>query len=159
VLQLLSRLLDGRPYLFGGRPSLADFGLAGQLRQLLSDPTPGALIRAQAPSLVAWIERMDAPRVEGDFVSLDAVRAPLAELLREEIAGAYLHWMEANARGVADDALHVNVDMDGVTFSQKPQRYAAKAFTALRRKYALADSEALTALLTETGCDTFLQSP
>lgn len=158
VLQLLDRLLAGRPYLFGGRPSIADFGLAGQLRQLLSDPTPGALIKAQAPSLIAWIERMDAPRVEGDFVTLDAVRVPLADLLREEIAGAYLRWMEANARGVFDDASHVNVEIAGVTFSQKPQRYAAKAFTELRRKYALADSEVLAALLAETGCDV-LQTP
>jgi glutathione S-transferase len=159
VLQLLERLLGGRPYLFGGRPSLADFGLAGQLRQLLSDPTPSALIRAQAPSLAAWVERMDAPRNEGAFASLDALRAPLADLLREEIAAAYLPWMDANARAVSTDALNVHAEIAGGVFTQKPQRYAAKAFAELRRKYALADSEALTALLVETECDVFLQAP
>ena len=48
----------------------------------------------------------------------------------------------------------------GDTFTQKPQRYAAKAFAELKRKRAAHhDSAALTALLEETGCDAFLASP
>jgi glutathione S-transferase len=35
----------GRPYLLGGRPSLADFSLAAQLYQALIDPTAGAIMR------------------------------------------------------------------------------------------------------------------
>jgi len=156
VLGLLERVLGGRPYLFGGRPSLADFGLAAQLRQLLSDPTPGAIIRAQAPTLVAWIDRMDSPKAQGDFTTLDAVREALADLLREEVAGAYLLWMSANAEAVAVDAPGVSVEIAGVTFTQKPQRYAAKALAELRRKRALTDDATLAALLEETGCAAFL---
>lgn len=156
VLNVLERLLDNRPYLFGARPSVADFGLAGQLRQMLSDPTPGALIRAQAPKLTAWIERMENPSAEGAFASLDDVRAPLAELLREELAGAYFVWMAANADAVEKDALHVNVEIAGALFSQRPQRYAAKALSVLQDKCASVESEALAALLSETGCDAFL---
>ena len=160
LLGLLERLLAGRPYLFGGRPSLADFGLAGQLAQLNSDPTPGALIRAQAPNVSRWLERMESPKVEGDFLSLDAVREDVAALLRDEVAGAYLVWMEANARAVADDAQGVSVEIAGQAFVQKPQRYAAKAFGELKRKRAAHyDSAALTALLEETGCEAFLSSP
>lgn len=156
VLGLLNELLGKRKYLFGGRPSLADFGLAGQLAQLNSDPTPGALLRAQAPNVVKWLERMDAPKAEGAFASFDDVKGDVEELLRAEIAGAYLLWMDANARAVSDDANGVSVDIAGVTFVQKPQRYAAKAFGELKRKRARVEDEALAALLAATGVDALL---
>lgn len=156
VIGLLDRMVSARAYLFGGRPSLADFGLAGQLAQLLSDPTPGAVLKAQAPNLVRWIDRMENPNAEGAFASFASVRGELADLLREEVAGAHLAWLAANAEAVADDEPNVSVEIAGRTFSQKPQRYAAKAFAELKRKRALADDEALTALLSETGCDAFL---
>lgn len=158
LVALLEKLLGSRDYLFGGRPSLADFGLAGQLQQLLSDPTPGAVLKAQAPKLVRWIERMDDPKAVGAFVKFDAVRDDLADLLREEIAGGYLLWMAANAQAVSKDASGVAVDIGGVTFTQKPQRYAAKALAELKRKRALLDDAALAALLGETGVDAYLAS-
>jgi glutathione S-transferase len=156
VLELLERMLGGRAYLFGGRPCLADFGLAGQLTQLLSDPTPGALMKARAPNVVRWIDRMENPEVEGEFVPLKTLRGELEDLLRAEVAGAYLVWMAANAQAVADDASGVSVEIAGVTFTQKPQRYAAKAFAELKRKRAAIDDAALAELLEETGCDAFL---
>ena len=159
LLAILERLLAPRAYLFGGRPSLADFGLAGQLMQLLSDPTPGALMQAQAPNVVRWIGRMNHPQAEGAFASLATVQEDIAELLRAEVAGAYLIWMAANARAVADDASGVAVDIGGSMFTQKPQRYAAKAFAELQRKRAAVDDPALAALLGETGCDAFLLAP
>jgi glutathione S-transferase len=158
LLGLLDPLLAKRPYLFGGRPSLADFGLAGQLAQLNSDPTPGALLRAQAPNVSRWLARMEHPKAEGAFASFAALRGDFAELLRTEIAGAYLLWMDANARAVADDASGVSVEIGGVAFTQKPQRYAAKAFAELKRKRALVEDEALAALLAETGVDALLAS-
>jgi glutathione S-transferase len=156
VLGLLDAMLAKRPYLFGKRPSLADFGLAGQLAQLSSDPTPGAVLRAQAPNVVRWLERMDSPKADGGFASFADVRDDVAELLRAEIAGAYLLWMDANARAVADDANGVSVDIGGTAFVQKPQRYAAKAFSELKRKRGLVEDEALAALLAETGVDALL---
>jgi len=160
LIALLEKQLATRPYLFGGRPCLADFGLAAQLKQLLSDPTPGAVMRAQAPRVVMWIERMEHPSVERGWESFPVLREDLAELLRTEIAGAYLVWAGANARAVRDDAQGVAVEIGGVTFSQKPQRYAAKAFNELRHKRALlSDNLDLASLLSETGCDAFLEPP
>jgi glutathione S-transferase len=157
LLGLVDRMLEGRSYLFGGRPCLADFGLAGQFAQLLSDPTPGALIREQAANVARWVARMENPRVEGAFATLESVREPLAEVLRAEIAGAYLVWMAANADAVAEDATNVSVEIAGAVFTQKPQRYAAKALAELRRKRALvSENPSLAALLGEAGCDAVL---
>jgi glutathione S-transferase len=156
LLGLLEQLLGDRDYLLGGRPSLADFALYGQLKQLLSDPTPGALLRAQAPGLVRWIERMDAPKARGEFASLETVRVELSALLREELAGAYLLWGAANADAVANDAPGVSVEIAGANFTQKPQRYAAKAFAELKHKRAGLEDADLAALLEETGCAPFL---
>jgi len=159
VIVLLDKLVWSRPYLFGGRPSLADFGLFGQLTQLLSDPTPSTMIKAQAPNLARWVERMESPEASGEFASFEAVRGDLVDLLREEAAGAYLAWTAANAQAVEDDAPGVSVEIAGRTFVQKPQRYAAKAFAELKRKRAAVDDDALAALLLETGCDAFLAAP
>lgn len=157
LVEILERALQSRSYLFGGRPCLADFGLAAQLGQLLADPTPGALLREKAPRVVAWVERMDAPRADGDFASFDDLRDSLGDLLRDEVAGAYLAWAEANAEAVTNDAPIVRAEIAGQAFAQKPQRYAAKALAELRRKRGLeGGNAALIALLEETGCDAYL---
>ena len=44
ALAQLDEHLSTRPYLFGGRPAFGDFGLWGQLYELWTDPTAGALI-------------------------------------------------------------------------------------------------------------------
>jgi hypothetical protein len=158
VIAILDRMLASRDCLLGGKPSLADFGLAGQLAQLLSDPTPGAMLKAHAPNVVRWIGRMENPDPSGDFLPLAKVRDDIAELLSAELAIGYLPWMEANARAVADDAAGVSVEIGGQAFTQKPQRYAAKAFNELKRKRGLVEDETLAALLGETGVDAFLLS-
>lgn len=156
LIQLLDAMLETRPYLFGGKPTMADFGLAAQLQQLLSDPTPGASIRAQAPKVAAWCERMRAPKDEGAIEPFGALVAQLSPLLRQEVAGLYLPWMKANGEAVTADAHGVEVELEGKRFAQAPQRYAAKAYAEIKRKYALAESEPLAALMEETGCAAFL---
>jgi glutathione S-transferase len=152
LLGLIEPMLGANPYLLGGRPSLADFGLAGQLWTLASDPTPGAIIKAQAPNVTAWLARMEAPRVEGGFASAVALRDALVGLLRQELGAAYLPWMAVNATAVAEDAPGVSVEVAGGTFAQKPQRYAAKAFAELKRKRAAVEDATLAALLEDSGC-------
>jgi len=158
VVDILERMLARRPYLLGGRPCMGDFGLAAQFGQLLADPTPGALIKARAPNLAAWVKRMENPRVEGDFASLETLGEDLTELLQQEIAGAHLAWMAANAQAVAEEASGVSVAIGGRAFAQKPQRYAAKAFGELRRKRGAVNHDGLASLLSQSGCDAFLLS-
>jgi len=62
---LLSQLnvhLNGREYLFGSRPSIADFGLMGPLyAHNYRDPWSGELMRKLAPRVVRWVDMMNTP--------------------------------------------------------------------------------------------------
>ncbi|WP_162305882.1 glutathione S-transferase family protein [Oleisolibacter albus] len=53
------------PFLFGGRPSIGDYGLIGPLYAHLGrDPYPAGILRRQAPRTARWIERMNAPNAD-----------------------------------------------------------------------------------------------
>ena len=47
-------------YLLGTHPSIADFSFMGPFfAHLYSDPYPGAMMKRDAPAVVAWVERMN----------------------------------------------------------------------------------------------------
>jgi glutathione S-transferase len=57
-------------YLFGSRPSLADFAWFGQLSQMATDPTPMRIMREAAPFTDHWVRRLDdASGVDGGWYS------------------------------------------------------------------------------------------
>ena len=132
----------GRPYLFGERPTIGDFGLAGQLGNALSnDPTAGNLMRLHAPHVVLWCERMLNPRAEGagGLESFAALAPTLAPLFSRQVR-KFLVWSDANAAAVAAKAKELTVDLGGgERWTQSvagPQRYHAKSLREIRRKYA-----------------------
>ena len=58
-LQLMENHLSVLPYMFGNRPSSSDFGLYGQLTQLVGfDPTPSNIAYKNAPRTVSWVSTM-----------------------------------------------------------------------------------------------------
>ena len=153
ALAALSAHLSDRAFLLGGRPSVADFALYGQVKQWLSDPTPLALVRTHAPALEAWAERVASAKPEGEFESFEALSAALSELLKGEVSGAYLQWAMANHTAFADDDQYLKATIDGAEFQQKTQRMAAKSFAGLRDAFAATGpDEALASLLAEAGC-------
>lgn len=153
AVDLLEAHLAARAYLFGGRPAFADFGLWPQLYELWTDPTPGARLRARAPRVVAWIERMLEPAAEGPFEPWDALAPTLEPLLREEVAGRFLPWSTANAKALEAGQPEFTISLDGRPFTQQPQKYHAKSLKALRDRYrAVADRSALDPVLERTGC-------
>jgi glutathione S-transferase len=87
--EALLRELDSHfaryPYILGGRPSIADFGLFGPMyAHQYRDPQSGALMRRIAPHLVGWIERMldPAPSQHAEFLPDDAIAETLLPILR-----------------------------------------------------------------------------
>jgi glutathione S-transferase len=156
-LAILERHLFARPYLFGGRPSLGDFGLYAQLYQCSTDPTPGTILRADAPRVLAWIERMLAPRSEGPFESWTELAPTLRPLLADEIGRVFLPWTAANARALAAGEKTFSLSLDGAPFSQETQKYHAKSYAALRARYAaLGERAALDPILEDAGCRRWL---
>jgi glutathione S-transferase len=153
ALALLEPHLAARPYLFGARPSLGDFGLWGQLYNCWTDPTPGALLRERAPSVAAWVERMLEPKAEGEFERWPALERTLAPLLERQVGRLFLPWSDANARAIAAGQDELRVELDGRPWTQKPQKYHAKSLQEIRRKYsAIAERAALDAILARSGC-------
>tara|TARA_X000000368_G_C22973170_1_gene686379 strand:+ start:19 stop:1122 length:1104 start_codon:yes stop_codon:yes gene_type:complete len=58
-LQLMENHLSHLPFMFGDRPSSSDFGLYGQLTQLVGfDPTPSNIALKNAPRTVSWVSTM-----------------------------------------------------------------------------------------------------
>ena len=72
-------------YLFGGRPSIGDFGFVGPLyAHLYRDPASGDLMKSRAPSVARWVERMQKPTLArgGTFLANDEIPETLLPILR-----------------------------------------------------------------------------
>lgn len=152
-LAILEAHLGRRPYLFGARPVLADFGLFAQLYECSLDPTPAALLRERAPSVVRWIQAMLGPRVEGALEPWEALAPTLLPLLRDEVGAVFLPWSAANAAALAAGEKTFTVDLGGTAFSQETQKYHAKSLAALRARYAaVTDRTAIDPILEQAGC-------
>jgi len=157
-LAILEAHLARRLFLFGARPALADFGLFAQLYQSSTDPTPVAVMRRRAPTVLAWIARMLEPRADGAFERWEQLEPTLTPLLRDEVAAVFFPWTLANARAVAAGEKEFSVEIGGRPFSQETQRYHAKSLGALRGRYAaVADRSVLDRILGATGCAEALQ--
>lgn len=130
---LLNAHLEKTLFLFGGRPSAADFAIAGQVAQLLLDPTPGDWLRANAPFVTAWSEFMEAPKAGGPFKSLSELEETLLPLFAEEIAVTYLPWAKANMEAAEAKSDRVSLKLDGKAYEQITQHYAARAFKAVTK--------------------------
>jgi glutathione S-transferase len=90
VLDLLEGHFVEHPYLFGGRPSIADCVLQGPLfGHLARDPVPATRMKQRAPRVFRWTEHMNAPEialpeladVATNFAADDAVPAATRALL------------------------------------------------------------------------------
>ena len=163
VLAAMEGFVATDRFLFGSRPSLADFGLYAQLSTILSDPSGGALCRAVAPRTVHWVKRAhDLSGVEGEWRADGGhddgpVRALLA------VAGEYyLPYLAANRRAIEEGEPTFHVKLSGQSYRQPVFRYQAKCHDFLVRQFAgLPDAarDAVEPILAETGCLPFLQAP
>ena len=80
------------PYLFGGKPSIGDFGMIAPLYGHLGrDPKPLALMQANGVQLYRWVERMNRPELDigefedqsGDYLLDDEIPDTLIALLSQ----------------------------------------------------------------------------
>jgi hypothetical protein len=153
MLELLDAHLSTRPYLFGGRPAYGDFGLWGQIYEMWTDPTAGALIGGGAPHVLDWVHRMLWPKAEGAFESWAALAPTLMPILQQQVGAQFMPWTCANEKALAEAREEFSVSLAGNIWTQKPQKYHARSLAMLRAKYAaVTDQAALDPVLEAAGC-------
>ena len=128
LLAVLEAHFRVHPYLLGGRPSIADFGMMAPLyAHLARDPVPAYLMRTTAPAVARWTERMNSPVIPdgdyadpgGEYPADDSIPETLEAILKVAFAqwtpgliadaAQFDHWLS----GLADDAQGTMVSHDG----------------------------------------------
>jgi glutathione S-transferase len=90
-------------YLFGSRPSLADFAWFGQLSEMATDPTTMRILREKAPFTDHWIRRLDdASGVDGEWYPRERALGAWVEALLLIAGELYLPFLVANAKAFAN---------------------------------------------------------
>jgi glutathione S-transferase len=153
MLGMLDRHLATRPYLFGGRPAFGDFGLWGQIYEMWTDPTTGALIGGGAPHVLDWVHRMLWPKAEGAFETWPSLAPTLMPVLSDQVGRLFMPWTCANEKALTEQQEEFSVTLGDKAWSQKPQKYHARSLGMLRAKYAaVPDKTALDPVLESAGC-------
>jgi hypothetical protein len=158
VLAALEAHVSDGMFLFGTRPSEAEFSLFGQLSQLGVDPTPEAMMRRDYPLAFRWLAHIDdLSGVEGEW---GGVRSVVQQILKV-IGEVYLPFLVANAAAVEAGAPEVRLEAWGMTLVQPPFRYQAKCLAALRAAFAALTPDCaadILPLLAATDCLPYLET-
>jgi glutathione S-transferase len=145
-----------RSYLFGSRPSLADFAWFGQLSEMATDPTPMRILREQAPFTDHWVRRLDdASGVDGEWHPRERALGAWVEALLGIAGELYLPFLLANAEALARGLARVEIKVWGLPYALAPFKYQVKCLQQLRAKFAALSADDRTALqpiLARTGC-------
>jgi glutathione S-transferase len=143
-------------YLFGSRPSLADFAWFGQLSEMATDPTPMRIMRHLAPFTDHWVRRLDdASGVEGEWYPREQALDGMAEALLKIAGELYLPFLVANEQAFAKGLERLEMNVWGLPYALAPFKYQVKCLQQLREKFAAlstADRAALKPVLERTGC-------
>ena len=156
--------LANQPFMLGHRPGAGDFGLFGQLSQLVGfDPTSREIAHAIAPRTVGWVDRMpDGSGLmpeESDWIAVEDQPASLRGLL-EEIGRVYTPAQLANAQAVMAQQKTWECEIDGARWHQRTFPYQAKCLQWTRDQYgglSAADQARVNALIAGTGIEPMLE--
>lgn len=155
--------LGAQHFMLGARPAAGDFGLFGQLTQLVGfDPTPRAMAHELSPRTVAWVDATrDLSGLEpeaADWTTLEDQPDTLKGLLAE-IGRVYTPAQLANAAALADGADNWACEIDGAPWTQPSFAYQGKCLKWTRDEYAAlsaADRARVDAYLDGTGVEAML---
>lgn len=159
-IKLLDDHLKKHLFIFGDRPSIADFAIAGQLIQMMKDPTPAKIIEKDGEFVAKWCEFMSAPTASGPFAALDDLKETLGPIFAEDLAAFFLPWAAENLENslAGAETFQVTLGKDALTLA--PLRSAARSFRELRRKFVTGQTiESLKAFTDAAGATVYLQRP
>jgi glutathione S-transferase len=142
--------------LFGTRPSMAEFGMYGQLSQLGVDPTAQAMMRKDFPYSFRWLLHIDdMSGITGEWDKSDAPLAPIITAWLQQVGEIYMPFLLANATAIAAGEDSFRITAMGLPYTQGVFKYQVKCLADLRARYAALDAKArarIDPLLAQTGC-------
>ncbi|MEJ2603064.1 MAG: glutathione S-transferase [Gammaproteobacteria bacterium] len=145
LIGLLDAHVTERHFVFGSRPSVADFGLYGQLSQLAVDPTPAGIMRDQTPYAWRWVGHVDdASGIEGEWLDGEHADCALLDGLLALCNEVYLPFLAANAAAISAASDSFELELRGRRYAQGSFRYQAKCLARLRERYAALDPASRT---------------
>ena len=156
VLEATELQVQHSRYFFGGRPSIGDFGLYGQLSQLAVDPTPSVIMRRDAVRTYQWMHDLDdASGVEGEWRDPhSSLGAGVVALL--ELAGdTYLPFLVANAAAIAAGVKTYDLHLRGERYPNPTRSYKRRCLLWLKAALAEVQGEPrarLEGILRQYGC-------
>jgi glutathione S-transferase len=162
-LAAMEKHLSQQPFMLGTRPGAGDYGMYGQLTQLVGfDPTPRAITHEVSPRTVAWVDSMaDLCGLEpqaSDWVTLEDQPETLKGLLTE-IGRVYAPALLANAAAVEAGEKTWQDTIDDATWTQQTFPYQAKCLRWINEHYQALSSDdraRVDAVLSGTGCETLI---
>jgi glutathione S-transferase len=156
ILNVFERHVGMSKYLFGTRPSIADFAWFGQLSELATDPTPMRIMRELAPFTDHWVRRLDdASGVDGAWYPRQQALSGFAEDLLQIAGELYLPFLIANEQAYEKGLDRLEMTAWGLPYVLSPFKFQVRCLYALKQRFAeLApgDREALKPILQRTGC-------
>jgi glutathione S-transferase len=162
----LEAIFRRRAFLFGDRPSLADFGyFASMFRHFGIDPTPSRIMRNEAPAVYEWVARLWNARAErvgsGGWAATAGGLPDGVEPLLARAGRRYLPALYANARAVADARTSYSVTLEGKEYAGlRAVPFQAWRRVALQRELARlppAAAAAVRSVLARTDCLQWLE--
>ncbi|MFT7286225.1 MAG: glutathione S-transferase [Halieaceae bacterium] len=138
-LAAMENHLAQQEFMLGGRPGAGDFGLYGQLTQLVGfDPTPRQIAHEVSLRTVAWVDHMHDQSglepVEQDWIALEDQPDSLRGLM-QEIGRVYAPAQLANELAVQAGEKTWEAEIDGAAWTQRTFPYQAKCLQWTRERY------------------------
>lgn len=159
-VKLLDEHLKKHLFIFGERPSIADFAIAGQLIQMMKDPTPAKIIEKDGQFVAKWCEFMTAPTASGPFAAFEDLKDTLSPIFADDLGLFFLPWAAENLENSLAGAETFTVTLGKDAIALAPLRSAARSFRELRRKFVAGQTvEALKAFTDATETTVFLLRP
>jgi len=164
-IDIVDRLLAQKGYVFGARPSSADFAIFGQMTQLgIVEPTSAKITRDISARVRAWLDRMEdlsglSPK-DDDWFEVSNIKEALRPLLTE-IGRTYTPVMLANAKAVIAGEKTFETSVDGAQWTQPTFKYQAKTLGWIREAYfdlKLKDQKQVDEILKGTGCEALFET-
>ena len=162
-LGIMENHLSNLPFLFGQRPSSADFAVYGQLTQLIGlDPTSRKIAHEESLRTVAWINSMEdlsgINLEKNTWETFDSLPESMLSLLKE-IGHVYVPALLANNEALKNGNETWETEIDGSVWSQKTFNYQGKCLQWINQEfYSLTeiDQKRLLDLFEGTGCENLL---